>query len=89
MPYEVFYAKEKLKKKKKVIQDFFFPDLRAGGTKRAGDVTVEIFEKKLTKLFTRSIPTCTIVLMSTMLGNDHRRFYVAHHDPYFSLIFAT
>ena len=46
---------------KKVIPDFFFSDLRAGGTKRAGDVTVENFEKKLTKLFTRSIPT--IVLM--------------------------
>ena len=71
---------------KKVIQDFFFSDLRAGWTKRAGDVTVENFEKKLTKLFTRSIPT--IVLMLTMLGNDHRRFYVAHHDPHFSLIFA-
>ena len=71
---------------KKVIQDFFFSDLRAGGTKRAGDVTVEILKKMLTKLFTISIPT--IVLMLTMLGNDHRRFYVAHHDPHFSLIFA-
>ena len=60
--------------------------MRAGGTKRAGDVTAEIFEKKWTKLVTRSIPT--IVLMLTMLGNDHRRFYVAHHDPHFSLIFA-
>jgi len=49
------------RKIKKVIQDFFFSDLRAGGTKRAGDVTVEILKKKLTKLFTRSIPT--IVLM--------------------------
>ena len=58
------------RKRKKVIQDFFFSDLRAGGTKRAGDVTVENFEKKSTKLFTRSIPT--IVLMLTMLGNDHR-----------------
>ena len=73
------------RKIKKVIQDFHFSDLRAGGTKRAGDVTVEIFEKKLTKLYTRSIPT--IVLMLTMLGNDHGRFYVAHHDPHFSLIF--
>ena len=52
--------------------------MRAGWTKRAGDVTVEIFEKKLTKLSTRSIPT--IVLVLTMLGNDHRRFYVVHHD---------
>ena len=49
--------------KKKVIQDFNLSDLRAGGTKRAGDVTVENFEKKLTKLFTRSIPI--IVLMLT------------------------
>ena len=48
---------------KKVIQDFFFSDLRAG------DVTVEMFENKLTKLFARSIPT--IVLVLTMLGNDH------------------
>ena len=60
--------------------------MRAGGTKRAGDVTVEILENKLTKLVTRSIPT--IVLMLNMLGNDHRRFYVAHHDPHFLLIFA-
>ena len=81
-----FKVPRKLKKKKKVIQDFFFSDLRAGGTKRAGDVTVENFEKKLTKLFTRSIPT--IVLMLTMLGNDHRRFYEAHHDPHFLLIFT-
>ena len=44
------------RKIKKVIQEFYFSDLRAGWTKRAGDVTVEIFEKKLTKLFTRSIP---------------------------------
>ena len=31
------------------IQDFHFDfsDLRAGGTKRAGDVTVENFEKKV------------------------------------------
>ena len=35
------------RKIKKVIQDFHFSDLRAGGTKRAGDVTVEIFEKKV------------------------------------------
>ena len=56
-----FKVPRKLKKKKKVIQDFFFSDLRAGGTKRAGDVTVENLKKKLTKLFTRSIPT--IVLM--------------------------
>ena len=53
--------------------------MRAGGTKRAGDVTVEIFEKKLIKLFTRSIPT--IVLMLTMLGNDHRRFYEVRGPP--------
>ena len=33
--------------KKKVIQDFHFSDLRAGGTKRAGDVTVEQFENKV------------------------------------------
>ena len=80
-----YFIIRKLIKIKKVIQDFFFSDLRAGGTKRAGDVTGEIFEKKLTKLFTRSIPT--IVLVLTMLENDHRRFYVAHHDPHFSLIF--
>ena len=30
------------------MQDFYFSDLRAGGTKRAGDVTVEKFEKTLT-----------------------------------------
>jgi len=35
------------RKIKKVIQDFFFSDLRAGGTKRAGDVTVEILKKKV------------------------------------------
>ena len=81
-----YFVLRKLIKIKKVIQDFFFSDLRAGGTKRAGDVTVEILKKKWTKLFTRSIPT--IVLMLTMLGNDHRRFYVAHHDPHFSLFFA-
>ena len=32
---------------KKVIQDFDFSDLRAGGTKRAGDVTVEILKNKV------------------------------------------
>ena len=32
---------------KKVIQDFFFSDLRAGGTKGAGDVTVENFANKV------------------------------------------
>ena len=37
-----FYAKRQMQNKK-VIQDFFFSDLRAGGTKRAGDVTVENF----------------------------------------------
>ena len=42
------------RKIKKVIQEFYFSDLRAGWTKRAGDLTDEIFEKKLTKLFTRS-----------------------------------
>ena len=47
---------------KKVIRDFFFSDLRAGGTKRAGDVTVEILKKKWTKLFTRSIPTIFLML---------------------------
>ena len=36
---------------KKVIQEFYFSDLRAGGTKRAGDVTVEIFEKKVDQTF--------------------------------------
>jgi len=35
------------RKIKKVIQEFYFSDLRAGGTKRAGDLTVEIFEKKV------------------------------------------
>ena len=38
---------KKTKKKENVIQDFFFSDLRAGGTKRAGDVTVEILKKSL------------------------------------------
>ena len=37
-------AKRKIKK---VIQDFYFSDLRAGETKRAGDVTVKFFEKKV------------------------------------------
>ena len=32
---------------KKVVQDFYFSDLRAGWAKRAGDVTVENFEKKV------------------------------------------
>ena len=31
---------------KKVIQDVYFSDLRAGLTKRASDVTVRNFEKK-------------------------------------------
>ena len=35
------------RKIKKVIQDFYFSDLRAGGTKRAGDVAVENFETKI------------------------------------------
>ena len=30
----------------------------------------------------------TIFLMLTMLVNDHRRFYVAPHDPHFSLFFV-
>ena len=81
-----YFIIRKLIKIKKVIQEFFFSDLRAGWTKRAGDVTVENFEKKLIKLFTRSIPTIVPVL--TMLGNDHRRFYVPPHDPHFLLIFA-
>ena len=80
-----FYTQRQTQNKKS-YSIFLFSDLRAGGTKIAGDVTAEIFEKKLTKLFTRSIPT--IVLMLTMLGNDHRSFYVAHHDHHFSLIFA-
>ena len=42
-----YFIIRKLIKIKKVIQDFFFSDLRAGWTKRAGDVTVEIFEKKV------------------------------------------
>ena len=45
----------KAKTEKKVIQDFLFSDLRAGGTKRVGDVTVENFEKKFTELFTISV----------------------------------
>ena len=44
--YEVFYYK-KTNKNKKSYSRFLFSDLRAGGTKRAGDVTVEIFEKKV------------------------------------------
>ena len=32
---------------KKVIQEFYFSDLRAGGTKRAGDVTSVFFPRKL------------------------------------------
>ena len=44
--YEVFYYK-KTKTNKKSYSRFLFSDLRAGGTKRAGDVTVENFEKKV------------------------------------------
>ena len=48
-----------------ILQDFFFSDLRAGGTKRAGDVTAENSEKMLTKRFTRSIPTIVLILTIT------------------------
>ena len=34
-------------KNKKSYSRFLFSDLRAGGTKRAGDVTVEIFKNKV------------------------------------------
>ena len=44
--YEVFYYKQRDKNKKSYSR-FLFSDLRAGWTKRAGDVTVEIFEKKV------------------------------------------
>ena len=41
-----FCAKRQTQNKKSYSR-FLFSDLRAGGTKRAGDVTVEIFEKKV------------------------------------------
>ena len=43
MEFKVSSAAIKIKKD---IQDFFFSDLRAGWTKRAGDVTVEILQNK-------------------------------------------
>ena len=55
--------------------------MRAGGTKRAGDVTVKTFEKKLTKLFTRSIPTTFITM--TMLENEVGAWYQRHYDATF------
>ena len=52
------------RKKKKVIQDFYFSDLRAG-TKKAGDVTVGNFEKQvdqtLYKINTYHSPHCSHV----------------------------
>ena len=41
-----FYTQRQTQNKKSYSR-FLFSDLRAGGTKRAGDVTVEIFEKKV------------------------------------------
>ena len=44
----IFYAPHETqteRKTKKVIQDFGFSDLRAGETKRAGDVTVKNVDK--------------------------------------------
>jgi len=41
-----FYTQRQTQNKKSYSR-FLFSDLRAGGTKRAGDVTVENFEKKV------------------------------------------